>query len=146
MAQISVATSGRQPANCRPAGAPKRRRQPSGGNSAEDDRAEARSKNKMVPRERIELSASPLPRVRSTTELPRLTVRRALLSREVRKVKPSCAPLPLAARLHRMSKDTSREERLAAKLRENLRRRKAQSKAMAERGGPDALSNADEDR
>ena len=27
---------------------------------------------KMVPRERIELSASPLPRVRSTTELPRL--------------------------------------------------------------------------
>ena len=45
-----------------------------------------------------------------------------------------------------MSKDTSREERLAAKLRENLRRRKAQSKAMAERGEPDALSNADEDR
>ena len=28
----------------------------------------------MVPRERIELSASPLPRVRSTTELPRLSV------------------------------------------------------------------------
>ena len=29
-------------------------------------------RKKMVPRERIELSASPLPRVRSTTELPRL--------------------------------------------------------------------------
>ena len=29
----------------------------------------------MVPRERIELSASPLPRVRSTTELPRLVLR-----------------------------------------------------------------------
>ena len=32
-------------------------------------------KNKMVPRERIELSTSPLPRVRSTTELPRRLLR-----------------------------------------------------------------------
>ena len=30
----------------------------------------------------------------------------------------------------------SREERLAAKLRENLRRRKSQAKALADKGGP----------
>ncbi len=31
-----------------------------------------------------------------------------------------------------MSKDTTREERLAAKLRENLRKRKAQARGIAE--------------
>lgn len=44
----------------------------------------------MVPRERIELSTSPLPRVRSTTELPRLALREAgLLTGSGRYWKPS---------------------------------------------------------
>lgn len=34
-----------------------------------------------------------------------------------------------------LSKNMSREERLAAKLRENLRRRKAQARAVAGAGG-----------
>ncbi|MGB3165359.1 MAG: hypothetical protein WBA68_01125 [Alteraurantiacibacter sp.] len=45
-----------------------------------------------------------------------------------------------------MSKDTSREERLAAKLRENLRRRKVQSKALAGRETPGDLPKPDEPR
>ncbi|HWK41927.1 MAG TPA: hypothetical protein VNR60_08345 [Croceibacterium sp.] len=45
--------------------------------------------------------------------------------------------------------EPSREERLAAKLRENLRRRKAQSRELgtrAEGTGDDALSKEAEDR
>ena len=47
-----------------------RRRRPSVAKTATPERTAGR-KREMVPRERIELSASPLPRVRSTTELPR---------------------------------------------------------------------------
>jgi len=47
-----------------------------------------------------------------------------------------------------MGAEPTREERLAAKLRENLRRRKVQARALSANGeiGTDApLSNADED-
>ena len=45
-----------------------------------------------------------------------------------------------------MSKDETREERLAAKLRENLRRRKSQAKAMADSNAkPDSLSKVSKD-
>ncbi|WP_340588143.1 hypothetical protein [Erythrobacter alti] len=40
-----------------------------------------------------------------------------------------------------MSKDMSREERLAAKLRENLRKRKAQAKGMAQGDKVDEAEN-----
>jgi len=47
----------------------------------------------------------------------------------------------LSGKAFRMSEETgknlSREERLAAKLRENLRRRKAQSRQFGESGGED---------
>ncbi|MEO0643212.1 MAG: hypothetical protein AAFY47_07325 [Pseudomonadota bacterium] len=42
------------------------------------------------------------------------------------------------------SQALSKEERLAAKLRENLRRRKAQSREMRESGAPD-LPKSDSD-
>jgi hypothetical protein len=86
----------------------------------------------MVLLGRIELPTSPLPRVRSTTELQqRWEARRALLSRP-----PSVSrnlslqanngkTLPMAEG----KPGLSREERLAAKLRENLRRRKEQARA-----------------
>ena len=46
-----------------------------------------------------------------------------------------------------MSKDQTREERLAAKLRENLRRRKSQAKAMAgSNGHGESLPKDREDR
>ena len=48
-----------------------------------------------------------------------------------------------------MSKELSREERLAAQLRANLRRRKVQAKGMASReneAGDASLSNRAEDR
>ena len=118
----------------------------------------------MVPRERIELSASPLPRVRSTTELPR----RLFKSRAYRQTRPHCqatveAFLPTlslrdlststnSGNAFRMGEDSSnkmsREERLAAKLRENLRRRKAQARTkgqeMAE-SPSESLSNKRDD-
>ena len=40
-----------------------------------------------------------------------------------------------------MSREASREERLAAKLRENLRRRKAQARALGDSGGTQPLPN-----
>ena len=48
-----------------------------------------------------------------------------------------------------MAKDgdnLTREERLAAKLRENLRRRKAQARALADRGGEPPLPKDDATR
>ena len=82
----------------------------------------------MVLLERIELSTSPLPRVRSTTELQQLTGNGGRLSWHRLLVKHG--------RLRQASRMTdprpTREERLAAKLRENLRRRKAQSRALQE--------------
>lgn len=51
----------------------------------------------------------------------------------------------LKANAFRMSEDArknmSREERLAAKLRENLRRRKAQARALGESGVTETLPN-----
>ena len=83
--------------------------------------------------ERIELSASPLPRVRSTTELQQPTEARAIVG-SAANVKRGLKALRDSAKGLRMSEETnnnlSREERLAAKLRENLRRRKAQSRAQ----------------
>ena len=78
---------------------------------------------------RIELPASPLPRVRSTTELQqlirgrgRLSFRRNLVKRNGLRQAIGTMPDP--------KDQQSREERLAAKLRENLRRRKAQARAL----------------
>ena len=76
--------------------------------------------------ERIELSTSPLPRVRSTTELQQLTGNGGRLSWHRLLVKHG--GLRQASRM--TDPRPTREERLAAKLRENLRRRKAQSRAL----------------
>ena len=98
----------------------------------------------MVLLGRIELPTSPLPRVRSTTELQQRTLskapaalspsgRRAPLAFKGALVKRGGARQPVS-----MSEDkapTTREERLAAKLRENLRRRKAQARALDAREG-----------
>jgi hypothetical protein len=40
-----------------------------------------------------------------------------------------------------MSREATREERLAAKLRENLRRRKAQARAMSDSAATESLPN-----
>ena len=92
----------------------------------------------MVLLGRIELPTSALPRMRSTTELQQHTIpsgprsarpggRGALLAVAPCFVKPmpdSAQQLPM-----RESKPApTREERLAAKLRENLRRRKEQAR------------------
>ncbi len=88
----------------------------------------------MVLLGRIELPASPLPRVRSTTELQQH------IHRERRALQ---CPAPLSSvRSHGKdiamsgtSEKPTREERLAAKLRENLRRRKARSRATGSQSG-----------
>jgi hypothetical protein len=53
------------------------------------------------------------------------------------------------AKAFRMSEDTrknlSREERLAAKLRENLRRRKAQARALGDSDATESLPNRADD-
>ena len=98
----------------------------------------------MVLLERIELSASPLPRVRSTTELQQPTEARPIDGRAAN-VKPGLMRRARRGRAFRMSEEKdnnlsrpqTKEERLAAKLRENLRRRKAQSREMRESGGED---------
>ena len=100
----------------------------------------------MVLLGRIELPTSPLPRVRSTTELQQRRKQARPIVARLRNVKRTCAvrivlslchlsAAPDKANAFRMSEDPrknlSREERLAARLRENLRRRKAQSRAAA---------------
>ena len=101
----------------------------------------------MVPRERIELSASPLPRVRSTTELPRHNQGGAPITAKTRNVKPCLKPCAFNAKTFRMSegkdKNMSREERLAAKLRENLRRRKSQTREMKSESRQEGVPNGD---
>ena len=82
----------------------------------------------MVLLERIELSASPLPRVCSPTELQQPTVGRRALQRGL--PLSSIPPRGKGVRMSGAGKQ-SREERLAARLRENLRRRKAQARAIA---------------
>ena len=94
----------------------------------------------MVLLERIELSASPLPRECSTSELQQRDHRETPGGRTAAGSGRAlqCGPVlsSVAARGKRFpmtvpGNKLSREERLAAKLRENLRRRKAQSREMA---------------
>lgn len=94
----------------------------------------------MVLLGRIELPTSPLPRVRSTTELQQrgpghiaaARQGRAIV-REGRNVKHGLrlhAPRGMSACMAPPAQPSSREARLAAKLRENLHRRKAQARAL----------------
>ena len=89
----------------------------------------------MVLLGRIELPTSPLPRVRSTTELQQRRKQARPIVVRPRNVKRGLKVRRTKANEFRMSEDPcknmSREERLAAKLRENLRRRKAQARAVA---------------
>ena len=90
----------------------------------------------MVLLGRIELPTSPLPRVRSTTELQqRRKQARPIVARPAN-VKRGLKEAPHNGKAFHMSEDPrknlSREERLAAKLRENLRRRKAQARALGD--------------
>ena len=105
----------------------------------------------MVLLGRIELPASPLPRVRSTTELqqPVPVGRRALLSACPPDVKPSLSLTVDKGKALRMSEhgktNMSREERLAARLRENLRRRKAQARQISRQPGESGASGLPKD-
>ena len=94
----------------------------------------------MVLLGRIELPTSALPRMRSTTELQQPTIRiarsgKAGPGRGALLAVPPCFVKrePVSAGKLPMRKDDnlSREERLAAKLRENLRRRKDQARAIS---------------
>jgi hypothetical protein len=89
----------------------------------------------MVLLGRIELPTSPLPRVRSTTELQQLRKQARPIVAPRGNVKRGLMTGRYILRAFRMNEDArkkmSREERLAAKLRENLRRRKAQARAVA---------------
>ena len=97
----------------------------------------------MVLLERIELSTSPLPRVRSTTELqqrfwPTIRQARAIVCKGIN-VKRELALCMPRGQYKRMSEDrpsNPRDERLAAKLRENLRKRKEQARQIDTRGAP----------
>ena len=99
----------------------------------------------MVLLGRIELPTSALPRMRSTTELQQPTIR-TTQGRPTGPVRAGArywrCPLALSSmRLlaqQGMGKDTapSREERLAAKLRENLLRRKHQARELAAEAKP----------
>ena len=90
----------------------------------------------MVLLGRIELPTSPLPRVRSTTELQQRPETGAPYCRAVSLCQADLKSRSYKANAFRMSenprKNMSREERLAASLRENLRRRKAQARALGE--------------
>ena len=97
-------------------------------------------KDRVVLLGRIELPTSPLPRVRSTTELqqrasgaPRgagqaraIVAAGANVKHGLRRI----AMTGMAAGMSHASDNRTREERLAAKLRENLHRRKAQARAL----------------
>ena len=89
----------------------------------------------MVLLGRIELPTSPLPRVRSTTELQqRRKQARPIVARPANVKRGLKVPAHKAKAFHMNEeprKNMSREERLAAKLRENLRRRKAQGRAQS---------------
>ena len=121
----------------------------------------------MVLLGRIELPTSPLPRVRSTTELqqrlqpaksgavsPSMRGRGALLSasgpivkRRLRFPEHGCIAMAMNDDVRKPQASPAaaqtREERLAAKLRENLRRRKAQARALGTPGN--AASDAQPD-
>ncbi len=85
----------------------------------------------MVLPVRIELTTSALPRMRSTTELRQQFVRKgAPMAGAPTPVNP-LAGAERGGHVAQMdSKDKERQERLAAALRENLRRRKAQVRAQ----------------
>jgi len=110
---------------------------------------------------RIELPTSALPRMRSTTELQQHTISATLLSKAAASADPdrralwrgggslsskACRAGGQRAQVWVMTenkpppKPATREERLAAKLRENLRLRKAQARALSE---PPASKPAD---
>ena len=92
----------------------------------------------MVLLDRIELSASPLPRECSTTELQQRSIEGApgdaRSAREAGRALQCGLPLSIISGPGKPLRVTdvkqTREERLAAKLRENLRLRKAQARAM----------------
>ena len=99
----------------------------------------------MVLLERIELSASPLPRVCSTTELQQPDHRsapgrmaRAGSARPLQR-DPLLSSIPACRKQRIMgaaSDKSIREQRLAAKLRENLRRRKTQGRQLSREPAP----------
>ena len=82
----------------------------------------------MVLLGRIELPASPLPRVRSTTELQQHGKEARAIGYRGALVKRAAARQ--ASGMSEKDRKPTREERLAAQLRENLRRRKAQARAQ----------------
>ena len=90
----------------------------------------------MVLPVRIELTTSALPRMRSTTELRQHFKRSGAPMTAGRARQPVAAdarPRHLVAMPRKdKASDREREERLAAALRENLRRRKAQARAQDE--------------
>jgi hypothetical protein len=87
---------------------------------------------KMVLLERIELSTSPLPRVRSTTELQQRAICRNA-GVPMRGEWPGCqeqhlAFWPVLGSVTDMTDKDERAKRLAEELRKNLRRRKGQAR------------------
>ena len=106
----------------------------------------------MVLLGRIELPTSPLPRVRSTTELQQRSISSAAGSKA-----PPDRGAPLARTAHLVKRagnrqaagmsnsdsKSTREARLAANLRENLKRRKAQARALAGSGDGSGESPSD---
>lgn len=104
---------------------------------AAQERAMPAAKEMVLP-VRIELTTSALPRMRSTTELRQHFVR----ERRAYEGGPDARqPVLLAGDIlagprrprhvvQMMNKDKEREERLAAALRENLKRRKAQTRKI----------------
>ena len=87
---------------------------------------------------RIELTTSALPRMRSTTELRQHFVRkwRAYDGVALRLSTRVASRERASHVVHMAAKDTERQERLAAALRENLRKRKAQGRATDEKEKP----------
>ena len=103
----------------------------------------------MVLLGRIELPTSPLPRVRSTTELQQrrkqarpIVARRRYVKRGLMKAAHICKAFRMS---EEPRKNMSREERLAAKLRENLRRRKAQARLLGDSAVTETLPNPSSD-
>lgn len=89
----------------------------------------------MVLPVRIELTTSALPRMRSTTELRQHSARAAFPA--PRGSGPFAQGRPVVKEhapglSHRAMNDAEKKARLAAALRENLRKRKAQARAVSE--------------
>ncbi len=94
----------------------------------------------MVLLERIELSTSPLPRVRSTTELQQRAICRNA-GVPMGGEDPLCQEQRLAFRavlgsMTAMTDKDERAKRLAKELRKNLRRRKGQARGQDSGGNP----------